>query len=208
MVLLTRIEKYGIIYIDYRFFRGCAMESLLEAFEFNSVEGAIAQIIGFIALVFAMVSYQMKTQKKIVLIQIVSCSFFALHFLMLGAYTGALMNLIAAIRSVVFANKDKKWGRSNWWIVFFSLVCVVAVGFTWEGTLSLMPMAGMVLTSVAWGIEKASLVRLISLPSSPLWIVYNFICGSTAGVLTEVFVMISIITAMIRLDLPKKKAGK
>lgn len=180
------------------------MELILEALKMDTVDGAIAQIIGIIALVFAMISYQMKTQKKIVLIQIVSCSFFAIHFLMLEAYTGALMNLIAAIRSVVFANKDKKWGRSNWWIVFFSVVCVVAVGFTWEGPLSLMPMAGMVLTSIAWGIEKASLVRLISLPSSPLWIVYNLICRSTAGVLTEVFVMISIVTAMIRLDIPKK----
>ncbi len=181
------------------------MDSLLEAFKFDSIHSVATQIVGFIALVFAMVSYQMKTQKKIVLIQIISCTLFAVHFLMLNAYTGALMNLIAAVRSVVFVNKDKKWGRSSWWIVFFSIVCVVAVGFTWEGALSLMPMAGMVLTSVAWGIENASLVRLISLPSSPLWIVYNIICGSTAGVLTEMFVMISIITAIIRLDLPLVK---
>lgn len=184
------------------------MELVLEALKMDTVEGAIAQIIGIIALVFAMISYQMKTQKGIVLIQIVSCSFFAVHFLMLDAYTGALLNLIAAVRSVVFANKDKKWGRSNWWIVLFSLISVVAVGFTWEGPLSLMPMAGMVLTSIAWGIENASLVRLISLPSSPLWIVYNLICRSTAGVLTEVFVMVSIITAMIRLDVPRKKGEK
>lgn len=184
------------------------MEVIIETLQLDSWQGIAAQAVGLVALVFAMISYQMKTQKGIVLIQIVSCSFFAIHFLMLGAYTGALMNLIAAVRSVVFANKDKKWGKSNWWIVFFSLVCIVAVGFTWEGPLSLMPMAGMVLTSIAWGIEKASLVRLISLPSSPLWIIYNVICGSTAGVVTEVFVMISIITAMIRLDLPKKKTDK
>ncbi len=184
------------------------MDWLLDIFRFDSLQAGIAQVIGFIALVFSMISYQMKTQKRIVLIQIISCTFFAIHFLLLNAYTGALMNFIAAVRSVIFANKDKKWGKSNWWIVFFSLVCVIAVGFTWESALSLMPMVGMVLTSIAWGIEKASLVRLVSLPSSPLWIVYNFICGSTAGVLTEVFVMISIITAMIRLDLPKKKQNK
>ena len=184
------------------------MDWLLETFKINGLQDMMAQLIGLLALISAMISYQMKTQKKIVLIQIVSCTLFAIHFLLLNAYTGALMNLIAAIRSVVFANKDKKWGKSNWWIVFFSFVCIVAVAFTWEGILSLMPMLGMVLTSIAWGIEKASLVRLISLPSSPLWIVYNFICGSTAGVLTEVFVMSSIITAIIRLDLPKKKHNK
>ena len=183
------------------------MESLIELLKMDGWTEFIAQIIGFIALIFAMVSYQMKTQKGIVLIQIVSCAFFAVHFLMLDAFTGALLNLIGAVRSVVFANKDKKWGKSNWWIVVFSIISVVAIAFTWEGYISLLPMAGMVLTSIAWGIEKASLVRLISFPSSPLWIIYNLSSRSTAGVLTEVFVMVSIITAMIRLDLPKKKAN-
>jgi len=107
----------------------------------------------------------------------------------------------------VFANKDKKWGKSNWWIVFFSIVSVAAVAFTWTGMLDILPMLGMILTSIAWGIEKAWLVRLISLPSSPLWIIYNLSKGSMAGAFTEVFVMISIISAMIRLDLPKKKKG-
>ena len=180
------------------------MESILDALKIDGVYGLVAQLIGFLGLTCCMTAYQMKTQKRIVTVQIVSCSFFTIHFLMLGAYTGALLNFIAAVRSVVFANKDKKWGRSNWWMVFFSVVCVIAVAFSWEGAKSLLPMAGMVLTTVSWGIEKAKLVRLISLPSSPLWIVYNFISGSMAGVLTEVFVMISIITAMIRLDFKRK----
>ena len=66
------------------------MESLIELLKMDGWTEFIAQIIGFIALIFAMVSYQMKTQKGIVLIQIVSCAFFAVHFLMLGAFTGGL----------------------------------------------------------------------------------------------------------------------
>lgn len=180
------------------------MEGILQALKIDSLYGLAAQIIGFLGLVCCMTAYQMKTQKKIVTVQIVSCTFFTVHFLMLGAYTGALMNFIAAIRSVVFANKDKKWGKSNWWIAFFSLVCIIAVIFSWEGVISLLPMAGMVLTTISWGIEKANLVRLISLPSSPLWIIYNLLSGSMAGVLTEMLVIISIVTAMVRLDLPER----
>ena len=181
------------------------MKALFEVFNINGSYDIIAQLIGFLALIASMTAYQMKTQKRIVMIQIISCSLFTAHFLMLKAYTGALMNFIAAIRSVVFANKDKKWAKSNWWIVFFSIICVLAVSLSWEGYLSLLPMLGMVLTTISWGIENARLVRMISLPSSPLWIIYNFVSNSTAGVLTELFVMTSIITAMIRLDLPKKK---
>ncbi len=180
------------------------MGSISEALKIDSAYGLIAQIIGFLALICCMTAYQMKTQKKIVTVQIISCTLFTIHFLMLGAYTGALLNFIAVSRSVVFANKDKKWAKSNLWIVVFSLICIIAVAFTWEGVISLLPMLGMILTTVSWGIDNARLVRLISLPSSPLWIIYNFISGSMAGVLTEFFVMASIITAMIRLDFGKK----
>ncbi len=182
------------------------MESILAAIGIESKADLLAQLIGLFGLVCAMLSYQMKTQKKIVLVQIIGCSFFTVHFFMLGAMTGAMLNFIAAIRAFVFANKDKKWGKSNWWIVFFSVVCIIAVGFTWEGHLSLLPMLGMVLTTISWGIENASLVRIISLPSSPLWIVYNVAGASYAGVLTEVLVMISIISAIIRLDINRGQA--
>lgn len=184
------------------------MNELLEMLKIDSVYGVIIQLIGFVGLVMAVIAYQMKTQKKIVTVQIIGCSFFALHFFLLNAYTGAILNLIAAIRSVVFSNKDKKWAKSMWWVVFFSAASIVAVGFAWEGWLSLLPMAGMVLTTISWRIDKASLVRLISLPSSPLWIIYNAVNKSSAGVLTEIFVMTSIISAMIRLDLRSKNADK
>ena len=98
------------------------MESIIKALGIDSVQGMLIQLIGLFGLAMAMLSYQMKTQKQIVMIQIISWSFFTVHFYLLGAYTGALLNLIGAIRSVVFANKDKKWGRSKWWIVFFSLL--------------------------------------------------------------------------------------
>lgn len=188
------------------------MDFLTEYLKMDTPTEIIAQIIGVLALIVSMSSFQMRTHKKIVTFQIVSCSLFAIHFLMLGAHTGALLNFIAAVRSAVFANKDKKWAKSNLWLVFFSIVCIIAVAFSWEGCLSLLPMAGMILTTISFGIENPKAVRFISFPSSPLWMIYNFVKHSYAGVLTETFVMCSIIIAIIRLDIlkiqPKNKAEK
>lgn len=168
----------------------------------------LAQFVGVGALLVAISSFQMKTHKKIVSFQVVSTSLFMTHFLLLGAPTGAILNFIAAIRAVVFANKDKKWGRSNWWMVFFAGLSIIAVIAVWEGYLSLLPMIGMIFTTVSFGIENPKVVRALTLPSSPLWIVYGFINRSYAGVLSECFVMISIIIAIIRLDIPRKSKGK
>lgn len=184
------------------------MDRILEMLKIDSAYSVFVQLIGFVGLALAVVAYQMKTQKKIVTIQVVGCSFFSLHFLLLGAYTGALLNLIAAVRAFVFANKDKKWAGSMWWVAFFSVISVVAVSITGEGWYSVLPMLGMVFTTVSSRVSKASLVRLISLPSSPLWIIYNAINRSYAGIITELFVMISIITAMIRLDIKRSEKAK
>ena len=51
-------------------------------------------------------------------------------------------------------------------------------------------------------------IRLITFPSSPCWLVYNVFEKSVAGIVTECIVMSSIIIAIIRYDILKKKKVK
>lgn len=164
----------------------------------------MAQVIGVIAFCLAVWSYQQNEHKKMVLLQLIANLCFVIHYYLLGAYTGALLNSIGFARSIVFMCKDKKWAASNGWIVFFSLLCVGAGVYTWDGLLSLLPMTAMIFTTVAFGIDRPKITRLLSFPSSPLWLIYNVINQSWGGVLTECFNMISIIVGMLRFDRKKK----
>ncbi len=163
----------------------------------------MAQFIGIIAFCLAVWSFQQNEHKKIVLLQLLANICFALHFYMIEAYTGALLNLIGAVRSVVFVCKDKKWASSNWWLVFFSLICIAAGVYTWNGIPSILPIIAMVLTTVAFGIPNPKLTRLVAFPSSPLWLIYNLINQSWGGLATEVFNMLSILIGMMRFDRKK-----
>ena len=165
----------------------------------------IAQIIGVIALILAVLSFQQKTHRYIVMFQLAANFAFVLHFGLLGAYTGAILNAVALLRSVVFVNKGKKWADNKLWLWLFCALSVAAGIFTWQNVLSVLPILGMVCTTVAFWIKTPKYVRLCALPSSPLWLVYNFVSSAWGGVLTEVINMASIVIAIVRLDLPGEK---
>ncbi len=166
----------------------------------------VAQIIGILALACAVISFQQKTHKFILVFQLIATALFVVHYALLGAYTGAILNGIAMLRSVVFINKDKAWARNIAWLIAF---CVVSIGtgfLTWDGSvISMLPVLGMLFTTVAFWIKNPKYVRMTAFPSSPLWLVYNIRCEAFGGAITEVINMISIIIAMIRLDFIKKK---
>ena len=161
------------------------------------------QIIGIIALTCAVISFQQRTHKRILAFQLAANTVFCIHFIMLGAYTGALLNAVAAFRSLVFVNKGKSWADNILWLYVFCVISVVAGIITWNGPASILPIAGMICTTVAFWIKKPALVRLTAFPSSPMWLAYNLINNSYAGVITEIINMCSIITAIIRIDTKK-----
>ncbi len=167
----------------------------------------LAQIIGIAALACAVISFQQKTHKYILLFQLTANTLFTIHFSMLGAYTGAILNGIGIFRSLVFVNKGKKWADNIAWFWLFCALSAVVGIFTWSGIVSLLPVAGMILTTAAFWIKAPKLVRRVAFPSSPLWLVYNLYNRSYGGAITEIINMISIIIAMIRLDFKKEKTN-
>lgn len=163
-----------------------------------------AQIIGIIALTLAMISFQQKTHKYILAFQLASNVMFVFHFALLGAYTGAVLNLVAALRAVVFVNKGRAWADKKLWLYLFCILSVAVGIFTWENWASVLPIAGMVCGTVAFWIKTPKFVRLTVFPSSPLWLVYNLMNRSYAGVAAEIMNMASLIIAIIRFDIKRK----
>lgn len=169
----------------------------------------IGQAVGFVALLFAIISFQQNNKKRILLLQMCSGFLFTVHFAMIGAYLGSVLNFIGMVRSIVFYNRDKKWGSSKIWLLVFSVAFIIAGAATWKNIVSILPILSMVLSTVSFWVKSPRHVRFITLPASPLWMIYNYINSSYAGVMTEVFVSVSIISAIIRFDIiPKFKKKK
>lgn len=171
----------------------------------------LTRIFGTLGLVLLVGSYQMKTRPGILGFQIAATFCFCCQFALLGALTGAVMNSIGLVRAILYYFK----GRNR----FFSLpilpvlmvvvsVAVTAFTFTTEGWLALLPGTGMVCTSISGWLTKPLLVRTVSFPSSPVWLIYNVINKSYEGVLAETLCMISIVVGILRHDIDWKKLKK
>lgn len=168
----------------------------------------ISQLIGFAGTIVSFIMFQQNKRRRIIGCQILSTSLFAIHYILLGAFTGAALNAIAITRSIVFYNNDKKWAKSPVWLWFYIVVSIVAGLLTWESWYSILPAIALVLTTVANWMKSETKIRLISFPNSPCWLIYNAITGSVAGVITECIVMSSLIIGIVRYDILKKGKKK
>ena len=73
----------------------------------------VAQIVGFGGAALNGLSFQQKKRKGIIGVQIGAAVLFIIHYILLGAYTGAALNFISLLRSFVFINNDKKWAGND-----------------------------------------------------------------------------------------------
>lgn len=161
----------------------------------------LAQGLGVIALIIAILSFQQNAQKKIVTYQMISSVFFCVHFCMLDATLGGILNGIGVFRAAIFRNRDTKWASNKIWFFLFCALFIFAGAFSWAGPISLLPILSMILTTIAFWIKNPRIVRFVSLPASPLWFIYNLVYRSYPGMITELFVFSSILVAVFRFDI-------
>lgn len=164
----------------------------------------IIQSIGGIGLLCAVIAFQCKQHKNVMLFRTLNEIFFAIQYFCLASYTGVAMNLIGSVRNIIFAIHVKKEKSTLIWQILFSFMFIVIGILTTNGIVSVMVILAKVVTTIAYSLKNTKYIRLLTLPTSISWLVYNIVCNSFAGILCEVFTICSIITAIIRIDIIKK----
>ena len=81
----------------------------------------IAQIIGILALIILMLSFQKNEKKLLLKYQTTSSFLYAIQYIFLGAYTGSLMNLTCMVRNFIFNKYNNKKVPIYWLIIIIIL---------------------------------------------------------------------------------------
>lgn len=169
-----------------------------------------AQIVGLVAMLFNILSYQQKTPKRVITFQLFGSALFALNYLMLGALVGMCMNIVGIMRAVVYSNREKFRADRVFWLILFTSLYVVSyiLSFTVFGmdftlknaVLELLPVIGMTATTISFRLQNAATIRKFGLISFPCWVTYNAVNLAIGGVICELFSICSIVIGMIRYD--------
>src|SRR3989344_1157969 len=170
------------------------------------MNGFFIQLLGFIAFLFIEISVQKDKRSFTLISQLIAGVFFTAHFILLGAWTGAAMNIIAIFRAYIFNLTESKNYLNNK-IVMYLFIILFWIGglLTWEGYISIFPSISLTLECFALWSKKTRIIRWLLIYSTPFLMTYHKIVGSYAGIATESFMGISILIAIIRFDVLKSR---
>lgn len=165
----------------------------------------ITQAFGYLALVFVIISFQKKERQNILLIMLVGLALFIVHYSLLHAWTGALLNLVEAGAVYVAYKKEAvNWAKRKFWPYLFIALYIMAGLATSRTLVGVLPVLAQSFGTVAVWQKNPRSIRFIMLAPRPLWFTYNLIVGSQAGMIAELFILVSVISGIVRFDLLKK----
>ena len=161
----------------------------------------LIQGIGYLALLFVILSFQKNSRVKLLVYMLIGVALFVLHYALLRAWIGSVMNLIeAAMVFVAFKKETTKWAKKRLWLYVAIGAYVITGALTAKTVIDALPVLGQILGTIAVWQSKPRTIRFIMLAPRPLWFAYNLVVGSYAGVAAEVFILASVLVGIVRFD--------
>lgn len=163
----------------------------------------IGELIGVVAIIEGFFIYYSRTREKILFYKFISDALWMINLLLLGGYTGALLNLIGMGRETVFYYRDKKkWAAHPGWLVLFLMITAVSPMATLlggrEGWASLFPAVGSILAVIAFYQRKPSITRTVGFFAQLFWLVYACLILNYSSILCNAVQVVAAVAGAVR----------
>ena len=166
----------------------------------------IGQGFGMIAVAFGFLSYQMRTQKQLLAMQLATAVVFCIHYALIGATSGLLCNVIAAARNIAYYHRDKPLFSGKRCPIIFAVLMGLSGVVSWQGYASLCVIVGLVINTLCLSLTDPQKIRKSILVTSPLVLIYNALVFSVGGMVYESVCIVSSLVGMVRYRKEKKAA--
>lgn len=172
----------------------------------------ISQIFTIIMYVLLAGTYYMKNRKMVLILNFLSLIANAIAYILLGAYTGLAMCIVALIRNIIFIVDENRNGKRDTInkkdiiiLVVLYAISIVSAIFTYDGIFSLLSvLATMLYTFSVWQ-KKTNVYKFLGIPIGILWILYNTYIMSIFGIILESILLICSTTGYLIEKRNKKK---
>jgi len=160
----------------------------------------IANGFGLLSTLCFIISFQVKTNRRLFIMQSLANVFYGTQFYLLGA-TGGLFNMGMQIVRNMFLLKihDWEWLKKPIVAPLFCVPSLIYMIITWHGLLDILPFIAMVVGTLCYWTYDARILRLSELACvAPAWLTYDIITGAYGGVVTELVIAGSVVASIIR----------
>lgn len=163
----------------------------------TQLSAILGQALGILAVILGFVSYQMDTRKKILFVQLATAVTFCLHYFLIGAVSGLVMNILSVFRNLAYYYRDRKIFSGKKCPIFFAVLMGAAGILSWQGAYSLFVVLGLVINTLCFALPDPQSIRKSILVTSPLVLIYDAFVGSIGGIVYESVAIISSIIGII-----------
>ena len=163
-----------------------------------------ADILGGVGIIIAILLYQQKKRESLLAYKLTLDLIWLVHYVLIGAYSGAAVAAIAAFREIIFVKRDPKKSGSIIWLPIFISVAILTTVLTWKNAFSLFTMFASCIAVISFFIGNPKLSRILAFPVCGCMLTYDVACRSVAGVVNETVAILSSFVGIIRLDRTNK----
>ncbi|MBR2335938.1 MAG: YgjV family protein [Clostridia bacterium] len=158
-----------------------------------------AQIFGIGAMISLFLIYQQSSRKKLIISKLCADICWSIHYLCLGAYGGIVPNAVGIFRELTFMQRGEKKWASRVYIPIVFIIINWGIGiFTFSASINILPIAASTFVTVSLWLKRPKLTKIISIPVSLTFLVYDIFVGSYIGAVNESIAIISIIINFIK----------
>ena len=159
----------------------------------------IAQLCGVGAMISLFLIYQQKSRKGMLVAKLSADVFWVAHYLCLGGTAGAIPNGIGIFRELIFLKrKEARWASLVLWPALFILINWTLGVLSFDSPFDVLPIAASTFVTISLWIDNPRLTKLICIPVSAAFLIYDVYIGSYIGIVNESIAIGSILVSFIR----------
>lgn len=176
-----------------------------------SITYIISQVFAIIMYAFLALTYYAKDRNKVLTLNFLALTAAIIEYILLNAWTGAAMCVIALMRNAIFLIDEKKNGKrekiTKKDIIILIILCIILTiftVFTYDGLLSLLSVLATAICTFSVWQKDVKIYKLLGIPVEILWILYNIYIKSIMGTILEFVMLICAIMGYV-LEIRKNK---
>lgn len=161
----------------------------------------LIQTIGIVAFILFVYSLQKKDKKEILFYQLLANILYAIQYISLGAYIAGILNVVTVTRCFIYYKyeKDKKEIPLFILITYILIIILVSI-FTVDSYISILPSIINIIYILSTWQKDTKVLRLSFIVAAILWIYYNLTVGAYTAIIGNIFEIISVSYACIKLN--------
>lgn len=158
----------------------------------------IAQILGAIGYSLLAFSFFKKRKREILFIQILAYIGFTTHYILLGALTGTVCNVLGFIALILIYFLSNDYKKKKILVLILLPLLVTMSFFSYENIYSIFPVVACLLTFNSFLSKSEDKIRFIGIISALCWLVYAIIHVSYSAIIFEVITVVTVSIAYIK----------